>query len=421
MARERIIVIGAGAAGLMAAGQAAAAGAEVLVLEKMKRPGRKLAITGKGRCNLTNTAALDTFLAHFGAGRAFLRPALEALSNSETMAFFEGLGVRLETQRGGRVFPRSGQAKELVASLVSWVERSGAYLKFSSTVDKILLRDGAIRAVVSRKRNYPCSAVILATGGASYPATGSSGDGYRLAGALGHAQVPIRPALVPLTIPKPLVARLAGLELRNTGVKLLVDGVVQREAFGELAFATYGVAGPVVLTLSGEAVDAIDRGQTVSLALDLKPALSRAKLEARLARDRERRGGEPLTSFLRGLLPAPLVALCLEHNGLDRQRRAETLGAAERARLIGWLKELPVPVTGYRPLSEAIVTAGGIATAEIAPETMASRRVRGLYVVGETLDVQGDTGGFNLQAAFSTGYVAGRAAAEAVVREATAR
>lgn len=413
-----MIVIGAGPAGLMAAGQAAAAGAEVLVLEKMKRPARKLAITGKGRCNLTNTAALDEFVARFGATGEFLRPALSAFSNRDLMAFFEGRGLKLETQRGGRIFPASGDANDVVATLLRWVEDSGAYLKFSAPIDRILARAGQVTGVLSRKRKYPCSAVILATGGVSYPATGSTGDGYRLAAAFGHRLVPTRPALVPLTILREFVDALAGLELRNTGVKLLVDGVVQREAFGELAFATYGIAGPVILTLSGDAVDALERGQRVDLSLDLKPALSSAELDARISRDLERRGGEPLDSFLRGLLPQPLVTLLLRQRDLDGRRSASSLDATERQGLLDWLEGLAIPVTGYRPISEAIVTAGGIATDEIDPLTMASRRIRGLYLVGEVLDVDGDTGGYNLQAAFSSGWLAGRSAAAALAQEA---
>lgn len=419
MPRERIIVIGAGAAGLMAAGQAAAAGAEVLVLEKMKRPARKLSITGKGRCNITNTATLDDFIARFGATGEFLRPALSAFSNSDVMAFFEGCGLKLETQRGGRVFPASGEANDVVATLLRWVEQSGAYLKFSSPIDRILARAGQVTGVLSRKRKYPCSAVILATGGVSYPATGSTGDGYRMAAAFGHRLVPPRPALVPLTIPKEFVDALAGLELRNTGVKLLVDGVLQREAFGELAFAKYGIAGPVILTLSGEAVDALDQGHNVALSLDLKPALDATELSARISRDLHRRGDERLDSFLRGLLPQQLVALFLQQSALDgRQSAAQVLATTERQRLMDWLEGLAIPVTGYRPISEAIVTAGGIATDEFDPQTMASRRIRGLYVVGEVLDVDGDTGGYNLQAAFSSGWLAGRSAAAALAHDA---
>ena len=414
MPRDRVIVIGAGAAGLMAAGQAAAAGAEVLVLEKMKRPARKLAISGKGRCNITNTAALDDFIARFGATGEFLRPAFSAFSNADVMAFFEGRGLKLETQRGGRVFPASGEANDVVATLLRWVEEKGAYLKFSSPIDRILARAGQVTGVLSRKRKYPCSTVILATGGVSYPATGSTGDGYRLAAAFGHRFVPTRPALVPLTIPKDIVDALAGLELRNTGVKLLIDGVAQREAFGELAFAKYGIAGPVILTLSGEAVDALERGQRVSLSLDLKPALDAKRLSARISRDLERRGGEPLDSFLRGLLPQPLVTLLLRQKDVDGRRSASSLDAIGRESLIDWLKRFVIPVTGHRPITDAIVTAGGIATDEVDPQTMMSRRIRGLYVVGEVLDVDGDTGGYNLQAAFSSGWLAGRSAAAAL-------
>lgn len=412
MTARKVIVIGGGAAGLMAAGQAAEAGADTLLLEKMKRPGRKICITGKGRCNITNIAEIADFIGHFGKTGNFLRQVFARFFNHELMEFFDGLGLKQVKERGGRVFPASGKAVEVLQVLLKWLKQCGVEIRESSPVEELVIEDGRIAGVIVQGRKIPCDAVILATGGASYPVTGSTGDGYRLAGTAGHKVVSIRPALVPLVTAGNITGRMAELNLRNIKVRMLVNGKKYKEAFGELVFSKFGLTGPVILTLSGYAVDALQNGQQVTFAIDLKPALDDNKLEARLLRDFASRGNEDCASLLRGLLPREMVPVCLELTKIPADRKVHSISSKERRRLRTWLKDFRLEVTGFRPFSEAIVTAGGVDTREIDPRTMESRLVKGLFIAGELLDIQGDTGGYNLQAAFSTGWLAGRRAAE---------
>ena len=411
MTQPDIIVIGGGAAGMMAAGQAAQTGSRVLLLEKMPLPGRKLGITGKGRCNLTNVADIRDFLDHFGASGRFLRQAFARFFNRELMDFFEDLGLKLVTERGGRVFPASGQAGDVLKVLRKWLQRSGVIVETSAPVEELVFNEGRIVGVICKGRELPCRAVVLATGGASYPATGSTGDGYRFAADAGHKIIAPRPALVPLETAGPAAGRMAKLNLRNINARLFVDGKKTAEAFGELVFAEFGVTGPVILTLSALAVDALRDNRKVVLSLDLKPALDEQKLDRRLLRDLDARGKEPLDSLLRGLLPKAMVPVCLDLIGLPGDKIGATLNTKERKKLRHWIKDFRLEVTGHRPFAEAIVTAGGIDTREVDPRTMESRLVKGLYLAGELLDLQADTGGYNLQAAFSTGWLAGRCAA----------
>jgi predicted Rossmann fold flavoprotein len=423
----QVIVVGGGAAGLMAAGQAAQQGAKTLVLEKMKTPGRKLGITGKGRCNLTNVATLPEFLSHFGENGRFLRQAFSRFFTADLIAFFDQLGVATMTERGGRVFPASGRALDVVAALVRWVRRVGVTVVNESPVERVIVHGGRVAGVEvasvpcqPRKcgarddsgRVYSGAAVILAAGGASYPSTGSTGDGYRLARAMGHTIVPIRPALVPLETAGDLAPRLQGLSLRNVRVRLRLNEKRVAEVFGEMLFTHFGVSGPLILTLSKRAVDGLRQGQRVTISLDLKPALDERRLDERLLRDLRSHGKQRLRTVLKGLLPRTLIPVCLELTGISPDRLGSEFTVQERRLLRAWLKDFRLEITGYRPFTEAIITAGGVDTREVAPRTMASRLVQGLYLVGEVLDVDGDTGGYNLQAAFSTGWVAGRAAAE---------
>ncbi|WP_446008410.1 NAD(P)/FAD-dependent oxidoreductase [Candidatus Electrothrix sp.] len=419
---NRVLVIGGGAAGMMAAGQVALCGAEVVVLEKMKQPGRKIAISGKGRCNLTNNADLSEFISHFGRNGRFLRQVFQDFFNNDLIRFFEEQGLDLVTERGGRVFPAQGNAPDVVKTLRHWLEGLSVSLRPDSAVEKLLVRNGKVEGVVCNGNPVYGKSVILATGGASYPATGSSGDGYRLAESVGHSIMPIRPGLVPVVTQGDLAQRLSGLHLRNVGVRLLIsdpaDGMnrrnrpKKRNAFGELLFMKYGLSGPVILTLSNEIVDALRADQQVQLVLDLKPALDEQKLDARLQRDFRTRHKEPMHSVLRGLMPEKLVQVCLDETGLSPDTPAGEIRTAERKRLRFWLKNIPFIVTGYCGFKEAIITCGGVSLKEVDPRTMASKCCPGLYLAGEVLDLQADTGGYNLQAAFSTGWLAGRSAAE---------
>ncbi|WYD80853.1 MAG: NAD(P)/FAD-dependent oxidoreductase [Candidatus Electrothrix gigas] len=419
---NRVLVIGGGPAGMMAAGQAATHGAEVVLLEKMQRPGKKIAISGKGRCNLSNSAELPEFIRHFGRNGRFLYQAFQHFFNQDLIDFFEDQGLKLATERGGRIFPAQGNAPDVVRALRQWLEELSVSLHPNSAVEKLLIDNGKITGVLCNGNPVYGRAVILAPGGASYPATGSSGDGYKLAASVGHSIVPIRPGLVPVITQGDLAQQLAGLHLRNVGVRLIINDATggkkgskrQKKctAFGELLFMKYGLSGPVILTLSNQIVDALRADKQVQLILDLKPALDEQKLDARLQRDVQNRHKEPMQSMLRGLMPEKLVQVCLDEIGLAPDRLAGEMRAKERKRLRFWLKNISLTITGYRGFTEAIITCGGVSLKEVDPRTMASTCCPGLYLAGEVLDLQADTGGYNLQAAFSTGWIAGRSAVE---------
>ncbi|MGD8822227.1 MAG: NAD(P)/FAD-dependent oxidoreductase [Anaerolineales bacterium] len=417
-----VIVVGAGASGLMAAGEAALGGAKTLMIEKMRHPGRKLRISGKGRCNLTNIAPMDEFIDHFHPNGRFLKYAFHRFFNKELLDFFHQIGVDTVVERGGRVFPVSNDANEIVLALTRWAESSGAALQTGWRIDGLIQEEGgaikgieAVSADPSRaeaRRRFTSSAVILATGGASYPGTGSTGDGYALAQSAGHTIVPIRPALVPLDTQGDVAQRLQGLALRNIKVSVWVQGSKRAEAFGEMLFTHFGVSGPIILTLSRGVVDALRLGRPVEISIDLKPALDDGKLKARLLRDLDSHGRQQYQTILKGLLPRSLIPICIEQTGVPADKPAHQITAEERKRLRLWLKDFRLVISGYRPLSMAIVTAGGVSLQEVDPRSMQSRLVKGLYFAGEVLDLDADTGGYNLQAAFSTGRLAGRSAAK---------
>jgi len=409
MTKPDVVVVGGGASGMMAAGQAAGLGADTLLLEKMRRPGRKLGITGKGRCNLTNVASLPEIISHFGSSGIFLRQAFYRFSNDELVVFFEDLGVPTVVERGGRIFPASGQARDVVDALTGWMRRQGVTVRRKISVDGLLIKRQKVCGVCGLTGEiYPADAVIIATGGVSYPATGSTGDGYSLARSAGHSIVSPRPALIPLETEGAVAPRLQGLSMRNVNVSVLINGRKQDEAFGEMLFTHFGLSGPVILSLSGRVTDALDMGGRVTISIDLKPALDEHKLDERLLRDLDAHGKRKFQTLLEGLMPGKLIPVCMDLTGIPPDRRGHQITASERRRLRAWLKDFRLEVTGTRPISEAIITAGGINTGEIDPRTMASRLVSGLYFAGEVMDIDADTGGYNLQAAFSTGWLAGR-------------
>ncbi|NOR83820.1 MAG: aminoacetone oxidase family FAD-binding enzyme [Ardenticatenales bacterium] len=418
MAEYQVIVVGGGPAGLMAAGQAARQGVETLLIEKMDRPGRKLGITGNARCNLTNTAPLSEFIIHFGPTGRFLRQAFSQFFSTELLAFLDDLGVRTVVERGGRVFPASRRAQEVVDALLQFALEGGraATLRTHTPVERLLVEQGRVVGVqVSPAPSGQChygAAVIIATGGASLPTTGSTGDGYRLAESVGHTIVPIRPALVPLETAGNVASRLQGLSLRNVNVTIWANQKQQAEAFGEMLFTHFGVSGPTILSHSGRIVDALRLGQRVHLSIDLKPALDDKELDARLIRDLNAHGKRQYRALLKGLLPSKLIPVCMAMTEIPPTRVNHQITAQERGRLRSWLKDFRLEVSGHRPLREAIITAGGVDTREVDPRTMASLLLKGLYFAGEVLDIDADTGGYNLQAAFSTGWVAGRSAAQ---------
>ncbi len=411
MCDGRVIVIGGGPAGMMAAGQAAEAGARVILMEKKDIPGRKLRITGKGRCNLTNIAALPEFIAHFGRNGRFLRQAFNRFFSEDLVSFLGELGVEIMSERGGRVFPVDEDARLVAEALENWVRQTGVKIMRKSPVEKLLKGDKGVTGVRVSGHDYYAEAVIIATGGVSYPATGSTGDGYRLAEEVGHTVISIRPSLVPLETAGDIAPRLQGLSLRNIKVKVFIDGKKRNEAFGEMLFTHFGLSGPIILTLSREVVDALAQDKKVALSIDLKPALDESKLDARLLRDLMEHGKQQFHTLLKGLLPSKLIPVCCDLTEIAPDKEGHQISTAERRKLRIWLKNFRFEISGHRSFDEAIVTAGGVATNEVDPRTMASRLVRGLYFAGEVLDIDGDTGGYNLQAAFSTGWLAGRSAA----------
>ncbi len=418
--RRGVVVAGGGAAGLMAAGWAAAESTPTLLLERTARLGTKLRLTGKGRCNLTNTAEIDDFLAHFAfpekdsESRYFLRNAFARFFAPDLVAFFEGLGVPTIVERGGRVFPASNDAHQVAEALVRFAREQGVQIRLRSRVARLLCAGDRVRGLMLESgERVPTGAVVIATGGASYPKTGSTGDGYRLAQEVGHTVVPVRPALVPLVIAGSEPRTMKGLSLRNVEVRLLLDGEEFACDFGEMLFTHYGVSGPIILSLSGPAVSQLGRGR-LEMSINLKPALSAEKLDARLQRDLAEFGRRSYRNLLKGLLPQKMIDVVVARTGIPPDKPGHQITAEERERLGALLRDFRLTVVGHRPLEEAIVTAGGVDTREVDPRTMASRLVKGLYFAGEVLDVQADTGGYNLQAAFSTAYVAGQAAARSL-------
>lgn len=411
----QVLVIGGGPAGMMAAGQAAAHGASVTLLEKNDRLGRKLALTGKGRGNLTNTADLEDFIAQYPGNGAFLYGPLYRFTNDDVCRFFHSLGVPTVEERGGRVFPASQQAKDLVAALEKFCLQAGVRILRGRRVTGLLAGEKGILGAACGSERLEAEAVILATGGASYPATGSTGDGYRLAAAVGHTIVPPRPALVPLLTKETWAHELAGLTLKNVTATLLADGRRLAEEFGEMLFTHDGVSGPIILTVSRQAAQAAERGQLTQIRLNLKPALAEEQLDARLQRDFAKYRRKQFKNSLHDLLPKRMIAPVVQLAQIPPELPVNQITKEQRRQLAAVLTGLTLTVTGTRPLAEAIVTAGGVATTEINPATMESKIIPGLFFAGEVIDVDGNTGGYNLQAAFSTGYVAGIFAAAKVL------
>ena len=411
-----VVVVGAGPAGLLAAGRAAMLGARVLLLEKMEKPARKLRITGKGRANIANMRALEEQLREIRPEPRFLRQAFQAFFNRDLIDLLASQGVATKVERGDRVFPVSDQAWDVADALVAWTRAQGAEILSRTRVERLVVEAGALvgvdlaRQAVVPPQRIAARCVILATGGQSYPATGSTGDGYRFAEATGHRIEALRPSLVRIET-RPIYPDAQGLILKNTQLTLWIDGRKQAAEFGEAEFTAKGLGGATVLRLSRAIVDALAAGRKVEVTLDLKPALDPSKLDARLVRDLEARAGGTCRDLLRALLPAPLVEVFGRDLGLDLSGSVAPLRGPLRRKLAGRLKELRFEVTGHGGWEEAIVTAGGVSLKDIDPRTMASRKVENLYVAGEVLDLDANTGGYNLQIAFSTGWLAGESAA----------
>ena len=409
--QNKIAVIGGGAAGMMAAIHAAAMGVSVTVFERNERCGRKLRITGKGRCNVTNHCTRDVFFANIPGNSRFLFSAWSRFDSAETERFFEEVGVPLKVERGNRVFPASDKATDVVDALVRECRAKGVRF-VHSRVEGLLLENGRLRGVKYGKEEELFNAVIVATGGQSYPLTGSTGDGYRFAREAGISVTDLQPSLVPLVENGRFCASVQGLSLRNVELRV-IDRQKNKEIFrdfGEMLFTHYGLSGPLVLSASAH-LSQMEAGR-YEISIDLKPALDEKTLDARLLSDFEKYKNKDFQNALSDLLPQKLIAPLVERSGIDGRKKVNAVTKEERKAFLALLKGLKIAIKGFRPIDEAIITKGGVALSEIDPKTMAAKKVEGLYFAGEVLDLDAYTGGFNLQIAWSTANAAARAAAD---------
>jgi len=412
----KVLVVGGGASGMMAAARAAEYEARVSLLEKMPRLGSKILLAGKGRCNFSNTADLREFIAAFGPEGKFLYGAFSQFFRPDLLDLFERLGLKAEVERGGRIFPASNRALDVLRALKRYLQQGKVKVELRSPVDQVEVEKGRVTGVRLRAGGaIEGQACILATGGLSYPDTGSSGDGYEIARRLGHTIVPLRPALVPLEVEEAWVKELQGLTLRNVKACLFSGHKEKRklgEEFGELLFTHFGVSGPIILKLSRLISRSQPRGR-LTLSLNCKPALGPEQLDQRLIRDLAKYHRRQFKHCLVDLLPQKLVSVLVKLSRIPPEKPGHSITMQERARLGNLLSALPITILRTRPIEEAVVTAGGVELAEVNPKTLESRIISGLYFCGEILNLDGPTGGYNLQAAFSTGYLAGQMAAQA--------
>lgn len=405
--KESIIVIGGGAAGLMAAGIAASNGYNVSVLEKNSILGKKLRITGKGRCNVTNNCEIQELMDNIPVNPRFLYSAFSAFNAQDTISFFESLGVPLKTERGNRVFPVSDNAQDIVDCLIDFVKKNHVHI-INGTAKSLIAESGQIRGIGLQDGSIIfCDKVIIATGGVSYPGTGSTGDGYKLARQAGHSIIDPKPSLVPLVEGGNYCKRMQGLSLKN--IKLYIknsSGKVIFEDFGELLFTHFGLSGPVILSASAHMRDF--KNKSYYAIIDLKSALNEEKLDCRLLRDFEKNSNKDFSNALYDLLPKKMIDVFIERCAIPLDKKVNNITREERSRILKMLKHFSIEISEARPIEEAIITSGGVCTKEINPKTMESKLVSGLYFAGEVIDVDAYTGGFNLQIAFSTGYLAGQ-------------
>lgn len=403
-----IIIIGAGAAGLIAAGTAAENGASVLLLDSMKRAGRKLLITGKGRCNITNNSDIQNYMKQIFPVPKFCRSMFSRFFVSDILQLLHRLNVPTIEERGHRIFPESQKSMDVVTALVTWVENAGADIRYDRRVKKIIHENGMAKGVVlDTGAEFRSDKVILATGGRSYPATGSTGDGFRMAIEIGHKVHPTLPALVPLETEGTLAESMQGLSLKNVEATLWADNKKIRSMFGEMLFTHYGLSGPIILDLSRDAVIAMRENKFVEITIDHKPALDEQKLDARLLRELDFHGRSKLKSMLKNLMPMTMILPFCQYSDCDPEKYCNQISGIERKRMLRGLKEMRFSISGNTGWNDAIITSGGIDLKEVNPTTMESKIIAGLYFAGEILDLDAATGGYNLQIAWSSGHVAG--------------
>lgn len=408
---KKIIVIGGGAAGMMAAIAAAKEGASVLLLEKNEKLGKKIYITGKGRCNVTNACDTEDLLKNVVTNRRFLYSALYSFTNIQTMDFFENCGVPLKTERGERVFPVSDKSSDIISGLARCMQQEGVTVRFHATVNKVCVTDGIVTGVeLQNGELLSCDACIVATGGLSYASTGSTGDGYTFAKLCGHTVTECYPSLVGLKITEPFAKELEGLSLKNVSLKAMQGKKVLYDGFGELLFTADGISGPLVLSASAVVTDKFSKGE-ITVSLDLKPALSKEELDARILRDFEEAKNKQFRNALDKLLPQRLIRVIIGLCKIPEEKQVNSVTKQERAALVDVLKGMELHIKKTGGFNEAVITRGGVSVKEVNPSTMESKLTGGLYFAGEVLDVDALTGGYNLQIAWSTGYLAGSCAA----------
>ncbi|HOV27634.1 MAG TPA: NAD(P)/FAD-dependent oxidoreductase [Pseudobacteroides sp.] len=405
--RKRVFVIGGGPAGIMAAGKACELGNDVMLFEKNNKLGKKVLISGKGRCNITNNTDIEGLIKNTPGNGNFLYSSFYTFSNQDLISMLNGLGLETKVERGERVFPVSDNSKDVVDTLWKFLELKGVKVRLNSPVDSIVTKDGKVTGIITRDgQKLECDSVVVATGGVSYPGTGSTGDGFKMAKSLGHRVIDLKPSLVPLLTKEKWVKDLQGLSLKNVEVTLKnMRGKKIYNDFGEMLFTHFGVSGPIILSASRHI---LDYGfKDVVLSIDLKPALNEEKLYDRLTRDFEKYSRKQFKNALDDLLPSKMIPVVIDLSSISPDKFVNQINREEKRNLVKLLKNLELNICGARPINEAIVTAGGVSTLEINPSTMESKLVKGLFFAGEVIDVDAYTGGFNLTIAFSTGYLAG--------------
>ena len=402
-----VIVVGAGPAGLLAAGRAAELEGKVLLLEKMRQEGRKLLITGKGRCNITNNRAIGDFITHVNPNGRFLRNAISQFFSTDIIDLLRKQGVETILERGGRYFPASNKSADVLQALLKWVNKLNVEIRCGHRVEKLIVENKTMQGIQANGQKFTARHVILATGGNSYPATGSNGEGYELARRVGHSIEKVRPALVPLETEGNVAQKLQGLTLKNVKATVWVNNKKTGEDFGEMIFTHFGLSGPIILTLSRIVVDELFKNKKVEVTVDLKPALDEQKLDRRLLRDLNEHGKKKISNIFRYWLPATMGPVFIDLLGLDPEKECHQISSQERKQIRYLLKNLRFMITNHRSFKEAIITAGGVSLNEISSKTMESKVVKGLYFAGEMIDLDAETGGFNLQIAYSTGWLAG--------------
>jgi predicted Rossmann fold flavoprotein len=402
------IIIGAGPAGMMAAIRAAERNKKILLVERNNTPGRKLLISGKGRCNLTNACDIEDFLEKFSESRDFLRNVFARFFNTDLMSFFEDSRLRLKTERGGRVFPESNRSADVLNVLKRKLKNKYIKLLLSERVREIIIKDKKIEGILTYSgQHFLTDNIAISTGGLSYPGTGSTGDGYRLAEKLGHKIIPLRPALSPILIKERFTREWQGISLRNVRLSVFSGGKRINERFGEMLFTHFGLSGPSVLDISASTYDALKLKTDVAISINFKPALDHKKLDARLLREFKKVPRKSIKNIFKNLLPQGIIRRFLEYCTIDGDKNVNQITSEERGRLKKGLSDLRLSIKGVMPAKDGIVTRGGVNTKEINPKTMESRLLKGLFFAGEVIDIDAKTGGYNMQAAFSTGWVCG--------------